>query len=164
MGFRRATPRKKPSFAKGGGTCCLASVPAGGHWSEAFQPLVRQILPLLDTVFTALVMHRDDEGRQKVNLSLSRWPSVRGRKKNKVHCHRNQIGDLPAMKKAARTIMEKADDILRSITSGLSNGLLEAINANVQAPKRKAKGYRTKRNLKTIVYLIAGGVLDQLPT
>ncbi len=68
------------------------------------------------------------------------------------------------MKKAASTIMAKADDILRSIGNNLSNGLLEAINGNVQAAKRKAKGYRTKHNLKLIVYLIAGGVLDALPT
>ena len=57
-----------------------------------------------------------------------------------------------------------ADEILRSISSNLSNGLLEAINGNVQAAKRKAKGYRTKHNLKLMVYLIAGGVLDALPT
>ena len=49
------------------------------------------------------------------------------------------------------------------ISSNLSNGLLEAINGNVQAAKRKAKGYRTKHNLKLMVYLIAGGVLDALP-
>jgi hypothetical protein len=42
---------------------------------------------------------------------------------------------------------------------GGSNGVLEAINGNVQAAKRKAKGYRTKGNLKTIVCLIAGDVL-----
>ena len=39
----------------------------------------------------------------------------------------------------------------------------EAINGNVQAAKRKAKGYRTKRNLKAIVYLIAGDVLASSP-
>jgi transposase len=72
--------------------------------------------------------------------------------------------DLPPMKKVAATIMAKADEILRSISSNLSNGLLEAINGNVQAAKRKAKGYRTKHNLKLMVYLIAGGVLDALPT
>ena len=33
-----------------------------------------------------------------------------------------------------------------------------------QAAKRKAKCYRTKHNLKLTVYLIAGGVLDALPT
>ena len=32
------------------------------------------------------------------------------------------------------------------------------------AAKRKAKGYRTKRNLKAIVYLIAGDVLANSPT
>ena len=40
---------------------------------------------------------------------------------------------------------------------------LSEINGNVQAAKRKAKGYRTKRNLKAIVYLIAGDVLASSP-
>jgi transposase len=75
-----------------------------------------------------------------------------------------ETSELKPMIKAAHTIMSKADDILRSITSNISNGLLEAINGNVQAAKRKAKGYRSKHNLKLMVYLIAGGVLDQLPT
>jgi transposase len=44
--------------------------------------------------------------------------------------------------------MAKSEGILRSIATGLSNGVLEAINGNVHAAKRKAKGYRTKRNLK----------------
>lgn len=70
-----------------------------------------------------------------------------------------QVCDLAPMNRLAKTIMGKAEGILRSIDTGLSNGVLEAINGNVQAAKRKAKGYRTKRNLKTIVYLIAGDVL-----
>ena len=75
-----------------------------------------------------------------------------------------QVCDLEPMKKLARTITAKAEGILRSIATGLSNGVLEAINGNVQAAKRKAKGYRTKRNLKAIVYLIAGDVLANSPT
>ena len=75
-----------------------------------------------------------------------------------------QVCDLAPMKKLARTVMAKAEGILRSISTGLSNGVLEAINGNVQAAKRKAKGYRTKRNLKAIVYLIAGNVLANSPT
>jgi len=51
-----------------------------------------------------------------------------------------QISDLAPMKKLAKTIMGKAEGILRSIDTGLSNGVLEAINGNVQAAKRKAKG------------------------
>lgn len=75
-----------------------------------------------------------------------------------------QVCDLGPMKRLAKTIMAKAEGILRSIATGLSNGVLEAINGNVQAAKRKAKGYRTKRNLKAIVYLIAGDVLANSPT
>jgi len=54
-----------------------------------------------------------------------------------------QVCDLGPMKRLAKTIMAKAEGILRSIAPGLSNGVLEAINGNVQAAKRKAKGYRT---------------------
>jgi transposase len=54
-----------------------------------------------------------------------------------------QTSGLKPMMKAAKTIMQRAGDILRSIHTGLSNGILEAINANVQAAKRMAKGYRT---------------------
>src|SRR5208337_4027594 len=75
-----------------------------------------------------------------------------------------QVGDLAPMKKLAKTITAKSEGILRSIATGLSIGVLEAINGNVQAAKRKAKGYRTKRNLKAIVYLIAGDVLANSPT
>ena len=74
-----------------------------------------------------------------------------------------QVCDLAPMKKLAKTITAKSEGILRSIATGLSNGVLEAINGNVQAAKRKAKGYRTKRNLKAIVYLIAGDVLANSP-
>jgi transposase len=75
-----------------------------------------------------------------------------------------EVRDLAPMKKLAKTIMAKSEAILRSIATGFSNSVIEAINGNVQAAKRKAKGYRTKRNLKTIVYLIAGDVLANSST
>ncbi len=75
-----------------------------------------------------------------------------------------RVCDLGPMKKLAKTIMAKSAGILRSIETGLSNGVLEAINGNVQAAKRKAKGYRSNRNLKAIVYLIAGDILANSPT
>jgi len=48
------------------------------------------------------------------------------------------------------------------ITSKVPNGLLEAISSLVQAAKRRAPGYRTTRNLKSIVYL-AARKLDSIP-
>ena len=76
-----------------------------------------------------------------------------------------RVCDLGPMKRLATTIMAKAEGILRSIATGLSTRRpWKPINGNVQAAKRKAKGYRTKRNLKAIVYLIAGDVLANSPT
>lgn len=63
---------------------------------------------------------------------------------------------IPAMIDAARTIRRHWKGILRWFTSRLTNGLLEGINSLVQAAKARARGYRTTRNLITMVYLIAG--------
>jgi hypothetical protein len=44
----------------------------------------------------------------------------------------------------------------------LTNGLLEGINSLVQAAKARARGYRNKNKMITIVYLIAAKL--PLPT
>jgi transposase len=63
---------------------------------------------------------------------------------------------LAPMIKVAKTMMEHKDGVLRWFKSRVSNGLLEGINSLIQAAKAKARGYRSVRNLITIVYLIAG--------
>jgi transposase len=63
---------------------------------------------------------------------------------------------LPPMIEAARTIKRHWDGVLNWFQSGLTNGVLEGINGLIQAAKTKARGYRSVRNLITIVYLIAG--------
>src|SRR3984957_6195072 len=68
-------------------------------------------------------------------------PSVASARKylSRWHAWVSTCDPLP-MKKAASTIMAKADEILRSISSNLSNGLLEAINGTAHAAKRKGQG------------------------
>ena len=59
----------------------------------------------------------------------------------------------------------KSEGILRSIATGLSNGVLEAINGNVQAAKRKAKGkiYRPVGTCASRVRICArSAALDRL--
>jgi len=56
----------------------------------------------------------------------------------------------------AKTIRVHQDGILRWFTSGINNGILEGINSLFQAAKAKARGYRSTRNIATIIYLIAG--------
>ena len=57
---------------------------------------------------------------------------------------------------AAHTVKRHWDGILRWFRSNIANGLIEGINSLVQAAKAKARGYRSKRNLIAMVYLIAG--------
>ena len=54
--------------------------------------------------------------------------------------------------------------VLFVVTIGLSIWyLIKGINSLVQAAKAKARGYRSIRNLKAIVYLLAGKLDLQLP-
>jgi len=70
---------------------------------------------------------------------------------------------LEPMIEAARTVKRHWDGILRWFDSKIANGLIEGINSLVQAAKAKARGYRSSRNLKAIVYLIAGKLDLKLP-
>lgn len=65
---------------------------------------------------------------------------------------------IPDMVKAAKTIRQHEQGILRWFTSKVTNGILEAINGLVQSAKRRARGYRSIKNLETMIYLIAGGL------
>jgi transposase len=75
-----------------------------------------------------------------------------------THCR------LPPMIEAARTIKRHWDGVLRWFHTRIANGILEGINSLVQAAKAKARGYRSTRNLKAIIYLIAGKLQFHLPT
>ena len=56
------------------------------------------------------------------------------------------------------------DGVLQWFHSGVNNGILEGINSVIQAAKARACGYRTTRNIVTIIYLIAGKLNFGLPT
>jgi transposase len=63
----------------------------------------------------------------------------------------------------ARMIGDHWEGVLRWPWTKINNGVLEGINSLVQASKRRARGYRNKRNLIAMIYLIAGR-LDFSPT
>ena len=71
---------------------------------------------------------------------------------------------LEPIKEAAYTIKRHWNGVLRWFTSKINNGILEGINSLIQAAKARARGYRTKRNLITMIYLIAGKLNFGLPT
>ena len=70
---------------------------------------------------------------------------------------------LSPMIDAAHTVKRHWDGITRWFDSKIANGLIEGINSLVQAAKAKARGYRSIRNLKAMVYLLAGKLDLRLP-
>lgn len=63
---------------------------------------------------------------------------------------------IEPMIEAARTIKRHWSGVLRWYTSKVSNGVLEGLNSLIQAAKAKARGYRTFKNFKTIIYMLTG--------
>ena len=71
---------------------------------------------------------------------------------------------LPPIIEAACMVQRHWNGILRWFHTRIANGIMEAVNSLVQAAKAKARGYRSTRNLKAIIYLIAGKLQFALPT
>ena len=71
---------------------------------------------------------------------------------------------IEQVKKVAITVKEHWNGILAWFDSKLSNGFLEAVNGLIQAAKRRARGYRSTKNLVNMAYLIAGKLDFRLPT
>jgi len=63
---------------------------------------------------------------------------------------------MEPVKEAAYTIGRHWHGVLRWWQSRVNNGILEGLNSLVQAAKAKARGYRTFKNLRTIIYMLTG--------
>jgi len=64
--------------------------------------------------------------------------------------------DLEPLHDFTETLEAHWHGVLRWHHSQVSNGLLEGLNSLIQAAKRRARGYRSPRNYKAMIYLVAG--------
>lgn len=71
-------------------------------------------------------------------------------------CYGAKRSRLEPIKEPVATVEPHWDCIIAWQQSRLSNGLLEGTSSLVQAAKRRARGYRSKAKMITIIYLIAG--------
>jgi transposase len=71
---------------------------------------------------------------------------------------------LEPIKESAYTIKRHWQGVLNWFQSNVNNGILEGINSVIQAAKARARGYRTVKNLITMIYLISGKLNFHLPT
>lgn len=72
--------------------------------------------------------------------------------------------DLEPIRDFANTVFDHWDGVLRWHQSRVSNGVLEAFNSLVQSAKRRARGYRTTKNLIAMAYLVVGKLNMRLAT
>jgi transposase len=80
-------------------------------------------------------------------------------------CYGAKRSRLDPIKDFVATVEAHWEGIIAWQQSRLSNGLLEGTNSLVQAAKRRARGYRSKAKMITIIYLIAGKLpLPQIHT
>ncbi len=63
---------------------------------------------------------------------------------------------LTPVKKFVGMVRSHWEGILAWHRTRVSNGILEGTNSLIQAAKRKARGYRNKEKMITVIYLIAG--------
>lgn len=65
---------------------------------------------------------------------------------------------LAPFKRLGKTFQAHIEGIGNMLTHANSNAMAESINADIQAAIARARGFRTFQNLRTIVYLLKGGL------
>jgi transposase len=71
-------------------------------------------------------------------------------------CAQKKYALLEPMAKAANMIENHLEGILAHWKQGLTTAFLEGLNSLFSATKRKARGYKSTRNLITMLYFVAG--------
>lgn len=65
---------------------------------------------------------------------------------------------MAPMKKLARSLKERIDNVVTYCTHGITNAVAEGINSKIMSIKRRAGGYRNIENFKTAVLFYCGAL------
>jgi len=102
----------------------------------------------------------------RVKLALRRlwtfsYPKVAARYLTRWYCWATH-SQLAPIAEAARTIKRHWDGILAFIRSRITNGIVEGLTSKIKTALKRAYGFKTFANYRTIIYLVAGKL--ELPT
>ncbi len=64
----------------------------------------------------------------------------------------------------ARRLENHFDGIINTIKLGITNGLIEGINAKIRLINARGYGHHTAKSLTSMIYLMLGGIHPKLPT
>ena len=65
---------------------------------------------------------------------------------------------LKPMKKVAKTIKQRLDNVVSYCTHGITNSVAEGLNSKIMSIKRRVGGYRNRENFKTAIFFYCGGL------
>jgi transposase len=65
---------------------------------------------------------------------------------------------LEPMKKVARTIKERLQNVVSYCTHGITNAVAEGVNSKIMSIKRRVGGFRNIENFKTAIFFYCGGL------
>jgi transposase len=65
---------------------------------------------------------------------------------------------LAPMKKLARTIKERLENVVSYCAHGITNAVAEGLNSKIMSIKRRVGGFRNRENFKTAIYFYCGGL------
>jgi transposase len=58
----------------------------------------------------------------------------------------------------AKSVETHIKGIVRHFASGLTSGIMEGLNSQIQEVKRRARGFRNISNFISMIYIVAGGL------
>jgi transposase len=65
---------------------------------------------------------------------------------------------LEPLKKVARTIRERLQNVVSYCTHKITNGVAEGLNSKIMSIKRRVGGFRNRENFKTAIFFHCGGL------
>lgn len=77
---------------------------------------------------------------------------------------RARDSDIRPFVHLARRLENHFDGIINTIKLGITNGLIEGINAKIRLINARGYGHHTAKALTSMIYLMLGGISPQLPT
>ena len=116
--------------------------------------------PALSWVMVQLLGKGNPSNVRQRDLTRSLGPGDGGEGKELLQrlVSASHSSKMAPMKKLARSLKERIDNIVTYCTHGITNAVAEGINNKIMSIKRRARGYRNIENFKTAVLLYCGGL------